>query len=221
MTVRVKICGLMHAEDVSAAVAAGADAVGFVCVPGTPRYVPPERIVDLARLVPPFVTPVVVVDMTDPLDQGRAEALRFVCSRGVRAVQFHGHEPPWEIGRMRGQFGFSAIKAFKLHAERDLGLLAPYLGAVDAVLLDGGAGEGKRCDWDLAARAVAAAGGLPAILAGGLDPENVAGAIRTVNPWAVDVSSGVERAVGVKDPGRMAAFIEASRRARESSPAKP
>ena len=213
--IRVKICGITREEDVMAAVEAGADAVGFINVPGGPRYLEPGRIVELAALVPPFVSPVVVVDLTDPLDQGRAEALRFLCSRGIRTVQFHGHEPAWEIGRLEGLFGFSAIKAFELKQERDLDLLEPFGDFVDAYLADGGAGQGIACDWALADRAARQLK-RPLILAGGLTPGNVGDAVRQVRPYGVDVSSGVEEAPGIKDPERIRAFIHAARQERAS-----
>lgn len=215
MSVRIKICGITREEDLTAAIAAGADAVGFINVPGGPRYLDARRIADLARLVPPFVTPVAVVDLTDPLHEDRVEALRFLCSRGLRTVQFHGHEPPWEIELLRGLFGFSAIKAFRLKQPRDLAAMEAYAGVADAFLVEGAAGQGVACDWDLAQEAVARQSA-PVILAGGLAPDNVGDAIRRVRPYSVDVSSGVESAPGIKDRDRVEAFIAASRQAPES-----
>lgn len=208
----MKICGITREEDLQAALAAGADAVGFINVPGGSRYLEAGRIADLLKLVPPFVTPVVVVDLTDPLHQDRAEALRFLCGRGLRCVQFHGHEPPWEIARLRGLFGLTAIKALRLANLRDLAMLDAYAGAVDAFLVEGAAGKGIACDWDLAAEA-ARRQVAPLILAGGLTPDNVSEAILRVRPHAVDVSSGVEVKPGLKDPVRIAAFVSASRQA--------
>lgn len=213
--IRVKICGITREEDLRAALAAGADAVGFINVPGGPRFQEARRIADLARMVPPFVTPVAVVDLTDPLHEDRVEALRFMCSRGIRCVQFHGHEPPWEIERLRGLLGFSAIKAFKLEHPRDLANMESYAGVVDAYLVEGGAGQGLTCDWNLAAQAVQRLAA-PVILAGGLTPQNVAEAIGLVRPYAVDVSSGVEAEPGIKAPELVAAFIATSRKAAEA-----
>ncbi len=210
--IRVKICGLTRDEDVRAAVAAGADAIGFINVPGGTRYLEARRIVELARLVPPFVTPVAVVDLTDPLHEEREEALRFLCTRGFRCVQFHGHEPPWEIERLKGLLGLSVIKAFRLRHARDLDLMKSYAGVVDAFLVEGGAGQGLGCDWDLAAEAVQILDS-PVILAGGLSPETVAEAVDRVRPYAVDVSSGVEATPGIKDLDRVVAFVKNSRMA--------
>jgi len=214
---RVKICGLTREADVASAVAAGADAVGFINVPGGPRFLEARRILELARKIPPLVTPVAVVDLTDPLNERGLEDLRLLCSRGIRCIQFHGHEPAWEIARLKGMLGFSAIKAIRLRQERDMASLEGYGGVVEALLVEGAPGQGVACDWGLAARTVVSQS-LPVILAGGLDPANVGTAIEEVGPYAVDVSSGVETSPGVKDAAAIAAFIGASRRAGGRSP---
>jgi phosphoribosylanthranilate isomerase len=214
---RVKICGLTREADVESAISAGADAVGFINVPGGPRYLEARRIVELTQKIPPFVTPVAVVDLTDPLNERGLEDLRLLCSRGIRCIQFHGHEPAWEISRLKGMLGFSAIKAIRLRQERDMASLEGYSGVVEALLVEGAPGQGVACDWDLATRAVRSQI-LPVILAGGLNPANVAAAVETVGPYAVDVSSGIESSPGIKDPAAVAAFIEASRRGAGRAP---
>ena len=206
---RIKICGLTRVEDVTAAVAAGTDAAGFVMVPGSPRCMSPDDVARLAGRLPPFVTPVAVVDLTDPLDTSRAEALRHVVAAGIRCVQFHGFEAPYEIQRWKATLSIQVIKAVRLHTLADSASLATFEPHVDAFVLDGGAGAGVRCNWDLAAEA-ASASSKPVILAGGLTPANLAEAIAQVRPFGVDVSSGVESRPGIKDERKLSAFVRAA-----------
>jgi phosphoribosylanthranilate isomerase len=191
-------------EDLEAAAELGADAVGLVFVPGTPRVLSISQARELLRVLPPFVARVGVFANEDPV---RIRSIRADLS--LTTVQLHGRETPLDCQVVGG----SIIKVFKLSEGRVSSLPADY--PCDAYLLEADAaarqGEvGVPFDW----RSVA--DGMPGrriILAGGLTPENVEEAIRTVHPYAVDVSRGIESAPGLKDRRKMAAFLEAVRRA--------
>lgn len=202
---RVKICGLTDPGDACAAVSAGADALGFVFAAGSPRQVSVASVASMKQSLPPFVACVGLF-----VDAAADVAREILLESGLDTVQFHGTEPPDYCGAFRGRF--RVIKALRVRGVETLGLVAGYRGAVDAILLDAWVpgvhgGTGARFDWDLGARAHEF--GIPLILAGGLDPTNVARAIRQVRPFAVDVSSGVERAPGRKDAGKMRRFLDA------------
>jgi len=206
-SVRVKICGLTRSEDVAAAVAAGCDALGFVFVHGSPRYLDEATAGALVQVVPAFVSRVGLF-----LDQG-AEQVRQVLQRvPLSILQFHGTEEA-EFCR---QFGRPYIKAISLasgvkvvDAEKAYPDAAAIL--VDSHAPGGQGGTGKTVNWQ-----ELSAGSLPLILAGGLNPANVATAVNMVKPWAVDVSSGVESAPGIKDAVAMRRFIEEARRGQRS-----
>ncbi|MFT3913960.1 MAG: phosphoribosylanthranilate isomerase [Anaeromyxobacteraceae bacterium] len=201
----VKICGVRRPEDVRAAVEAGADAIGFNLWPGSKRYVAAAEVAGLVKLLPSRVAAVAVT-----VGFSRAELVEAVRVSGVQAVQLHGDEP---LELARG-LGVPVVKALRVSSEGDVEAGAAWLaaGAV-AVLLDapsaGFGGAGVVFDWDLARRAVAK--GMKIVLAGGLREENVGEAVRVVRPWAVDVASGVESAPGVKDEGKMRAFVAGAR----------
>ncbi len=204
---RVKICGLTRAEDVDAAVEAGADAVGFVFVAGTPRVVSVERARALRTRVPPFVTVVGLFVNADPV-----EVRETVSAVRLDVIQLHGEETP-EVAGICGQWA-QVVKAFRMKGPETLDLMPAYAAAAQAYLVDAyvaGAhgGTGARFDWDLAIRAQAL--GKPVILAGGLKPGNAAEAVRRVGAYALDVSSGVESAPGLKDPERIRSFMDAVR----------
>jgi phosphoribosylanthranilate isomerase len=210
---RVKICGVTRPEDAALAARLGADAIGLNFWPRSRRHVDAASAREIVRALPPLVLAVgVFVDQ--PLEDVRAIAREV----GLGAVQLHGAEGRRDCDALAP---LPVLKAFRCGAGDDLAgppfvdHLAAYEGAVAGVLLDAAAsgygGTGARCDWALAAEV---ARRVPVLLAGGLDPENVADAIRAVRPWAVDVASGVERAPGVKDPEKLAAFI---RRAKETT----
>lgn len=205
---RIKVCGLARSEDVRAVVEAGADAAGFVMVPGSPRYVSPDDVALLAGRLPPFVTPVAVVDLTDPLDTGRAEALRQVVASGIRCIQFHGFEAPYDIQRWKLTLSIQVIKTIHLHTRADIAALATFEAHVDAFLLAEKDEQGRSENWELAAEAVLACS-KPVILAGGLTPANVARALSQVRPFGVEVSSAVESASGIKDLGKLSTFVRA------------
>jgi phosphoribosylanthranilate isomerase len=197
--VHVKICGITTVDDAQAAVGAGADALGFVFYPPSPRYVTPERAAQLIQALPPFVTTVgLFVDMT--LDTINEIAAR--C--GLDRIQLHGHETP----AFCRQVTRPVIKAIRIKNAESLSSMPDY--KVSAYLLDAyveGAlpgGTGASFSWELAARAKPHG---PVILAGGLTPENIAAAIAQIRPYGVDVSTGVERAPGIKDHRKMRQFI--------------
>ncbi|MBI3327202.1 MAG: phosphoribosylanthranilate isomerase [Nitrospinae bacterium] len=197
--VSIKICGITNVEDAQLAVEAGADALGFVFYPPSPRYVTPERVRSIIHILPPFVTAVgLFVD--EP-----AEAINAVAeSCGLDRVQLHGRESPDLCTAVSRR----VIKAFRIKNAESLANLPSY--QVSAYLLDAyveGAlpgGTGASFAWELAAQAKPYG---PVILAGGLTPANVEEAIRQVRPYGVDVSTGVERAPGLKDPHKVRSFI--------------
>jgi len=213
---RVKICGVTNAEDRDAAVAAGADAVGLIAgvTVDTPREVDLDTAADLAAAVPPLVTSVLV---TMPAD---VETARDRVERvGPDAVQVHGLAPD-ELATLADVLaapegtGTSVISA--VDAEADESRLAACADAADALLVDsvdedGGGGTGRTHDWERTRERVATLD-VPVILAGGLTPENVADAVATVAPFAVDVATGVEREGGVKDHDAIRQFVHRATR---------
>ncbi len=208
---RVKICGLTRGGDVNAAVSAGADAIGFVFAAGSKRLLEPARAAQLVGLVPAFVARVGLF-----LDQDAEEVARVLDQVPLTLLQFHGTED----GAYCRQFGLPYIKAVSVgsgHAsEPDTAQLmerneAEFSDAA-ALLLDshepgGLGGTGQVFDWTRIGRSR-----LPLILAGGLTVENVSDAVRRVKPWAVDVSSGVEDAPGIKNADAMQRFIKEAKR---------
>lgn len=201
---RIKICGLTRPEDVRAAVDAGADAIGFVFYPPSPRNLSFERAAELAALLPPFVTAVGL--FVNPEPEWVAQACAAV---PLQLLQFHGDETDAECAR----HGRPWIKAARMRPGVDLvEFCASHPGARGILLdafVDGYGGGGKTFDWSLIPPDL----GRPLILSGGLDSANVAEAVRRVRPWAVDVSSGVEAAKGIKDAAKIAAFIAGVRHA--------
>lgn len=205
MATAVKICGITRPEDALAAARAGAHAVGLVFYAGSPRCVTPARAAEIIRALPPFITTVgLFVDAP-------AEAVRATLAVApVALLQFHGAETP-EFCR---QFGRPYVKAVRMRPGVDLLQYAREYHDAKALLLDNyvegsHGGSGVAFDWSLIPGALP----LPVILSGGLTPENIADAVRRVRPSAVDVSSGVESAKGVKDAQKIAAFIKGVRNA--------
>lgn len=204
--VRVKVCGFTHEDDVQAAVAAGVDAIGaIVDVPvETPREVSPETAATLFEGVPPFVS-TVLVTMPGTVDRARelVETVR------PDAIQIHDGLSPQSVGTL-SQIGVGTIAS----VSSDDPTVEDYAVAADAVLVDsadesGAGGTGRTHDWT-ATRELQPLES-PLILAGGLTPENVDKAVRTVDPYAVDVASGVEREPGRKDAGMVREFVERAR----------
>lgn len=199
MRTRVKICGITRAEDGVAAAAAGADAIGLVFA-ASPRRVDAAQAQAIRTVLPPFVTAVGLFVDADPDD-----ILAVLERVRLDVLQFHGDEPPEACAG----FGLPYIKAIRMREGVDLRAEAERFADAGALLLDScvpgkAGGTGQAFDWGRVPRDL----GKPVILAGGLTPGNVAQAVRTVRPYAVDVSGGVEREKGVKDAGKIAAFIE-------------
>ena len=202
---RIKICGITREQDLAAAVAAGADAVGLVFYAPSPRHVTPERAAQLTAHLPAFVTSVGLFVNESP------NAVRTVLAQvPLDLLQFHGDED----AAYCSQFGRPWIKAARMKPGLDLleyaSAFARAPGA-SGLLLDadvaGYGGGGKTFDWSL----IPASLPLPVILSGGLHPGNIAQAVRALRPWAVDVSSGVEAARGIKDVQKITEFIDGVR----------
>ena len=209
--VRVKVCGITSLEDALTAVEAGADALGFIFVEGTPRFVTPEQAAPIIRALPPFVTPVGVF-WDHPA--GHVKAVAEAC--GLRALQFHGDEKPEDLEG----YGVPVIKTIKLAPPSgELGgrlpwtptvTLLPYRKCAAALLLDSAArwseGELRQpIEWKIARDLANSRWRI--ILSAGLTPENVGRAIATARPYAVDVNSGVEAQPGRKDPDKVWRFV--------------
>jgi phosphoribosylanthranilate isomerase len=204
MRTRVKICGITRPADAFAAAAAGADAIGFVFYPQSPRYLSVERAREIRDALPPFVQTVALFVNPDA-----AQVAQVLGRVKPAMLQFHGDETP----EFCGQFGVPYVKACRVRPGVDAAqYLQPFSRAaawlVDSFVPEYG-GVGESFDWSLVPRGLAR----PLILSGGLDQKNVAGAIRAVQPWGVDVSSGVESAKGIKDAGKMTAFVAEVRNA--------
>ena len=204
MRTRVKICGITRVEDAAAAARAGADAIGLVFYPASPRFLSLERGRELRDSLPPFVTPVAL--FVNPAPQ----EVRTVLERVRPAMlQFHGEEAPGFCA----QFGLPYVKACRVKPGVDLlEYLRPFSAAAGWLLdshVEQYGGIGESFDWSL----IPAGRSRPLVLSGGLTRDNVREAIGRIRPWAVDVSSGVESAKGIKDAGRIAAFIAEVRHA--------
>jgi phosphoribosylanthranilate isomerase len=205
--VRVKICGITRLADALAAVEAGADAIGFVFYPPSPRHVTVKQAQAIASRLPPFVTTVGLFVNADGV--AIAEVVETV---GVDLLQFHGDEPPDFCNAHRRPW----LRALRMRPDIDLETEAEAFSAARGLLLDAyrpgvPGGTGETFDWSripmwLAARIV---------VAGGLEPGNVGDAVRRLRPYAVDVSGGVESAKGIKDPVKIREFMNEVRRAEQ------
>ncbi|MCL5098414.1 MAG: phosphoribosylanthranilate isomerase [Candidatus Omnitrophica bacterium] len=224
--VKVKICGITNPEDALAAIAAGADALGFVFCRQSARYIELSEAARIVREINPRVAKIGVL-----MDAEEEVIRQAILESGLDAVQLHGHETPEYCSRLLGAEWVRKestapflledvnpanrvriIKAFRVRGPETLSKIAAY--ETDAWLLDSyqadqAGGTGKQFDWDLACRAGQL--GRPIILAGGLTVQNVAEAVRKVHPYAVDVSSGVESSPGRKDHGKVREFIAAAK----------
>lgn len=213
--VDAKICGVSDAAAIDAAVAGGARYVGFVFFPRSPRNVTPARAGELAALLPDTVLPVALA--VDPAD---ALIDEIEVAAGVRMYQLHGAEPPERVAAIKARTGKPVMKAISVSDPADLDAADAYLGVADMLLFDAkppadlaGAmpgGNAVSFDWNMLR---GRDWSVPWMLSGGLAPDNVAEAIRISGARAVDVSSGVESAPGIKDPARIAAFLDAVRAA--------
>lgn len=198
----VKICGITTEEDALLAVAMGADAIGFVFAPGSPRQVAPADVRDIVRRLPGDTMTIGVFR-----DERPERVVEIVNRIGLTGAQLHGREPVSEARTIRGQVQF-LVHAF---AAGDPALSSAGNSPADVIIVDSPSpGSGRVFDWTLAE---GAPGGVRLMLAGGLDPHNVAEAIRRVRPWGVDVNSGVETFTGSghKDPRKVRRFIETAR----------
>jgi phosphoribosylanthranilate isomerase len=202
--IKIKICGITNLEDALVAADAGADALGFNFYKKSPRYIEPDKAAEIIAQLPPFIMPVGVFvnEREDRIRENQA----LTC---IQAVQLHGDESPEFCQR----FGGRVIKAFQVKDKESLQAMAHY--RVGAFLLDSyrdgvRGGTGVTFDWHLAV--VAKTFG-KVILAGGLTPENVAEAVKLVQPYGVDVAGGVEREKGIKDHAKVRKFIAEVRRA--------
>lgn len=194
----VKICGITRAEDADAAAALGAQAIGFVFWPASPRFIEPKRAREIACRLPASVMSVGVF-----VDQTAEHVNRVVNLVGLKTVQLHGDETP----QFAAALAIPAIKALTLDAPFDVWPLDTMI-LLDAHDPQRRGGTGRTIDWSAAAEV---ASRRRTILAGGLTPENVAEAVARVRPFGVDVSSGIESAPGVKDHQRLRALLEAVR----------
>jgi phosphoribosylanthranilate isomerase len=201
---RIKICGLKEPAHARLAAREGADAIGLVFAPKSPRLVDATRAAQIAAVVPPFVT-IVGLFVNAPA----AEIHRILEQVPIDLLQFHGDEPPETCE----SFGRPYVRAVRMEEGVDLVEYALRFSRAKALLLDAhvpgeAGGTGRTFDWTRIPRDLP----LPLVLSGGLDAANVGRAIREVRPWAVDVSSGVERERGVKDPAKIAEFIRSVQR---------
>ena len=219
--IRVKICGITNIADARAAVDAGADALGFIFVEGTPRFVTPAEIAPIVRRLPPFVTPVGVF-WDHPA--GHVKAVAEAC--GLRALQFHGDESPEDLTgyalpviktiKRPPATTIDGLPEFRLSVMPQMVDAQRYRTVAAAILLDSAArwseGEARPpIEWVWARRLDVSPARL--ILSGGLDPDNVARAVEVARPYAVDVNSGVEAYPGRKDHDKVRRFVTEARRA--------
>ncbi len=201
----IKICGITRIEDALVAAHCGAHAIGLVFYAPSPRHVTLLRAAEIICALPPFVTSVgLFVDAT------RAEVSAVLAAAHVNLLQFHGNETP-EYCR---QFGVPYLKALRVRPGADLLQYARDYHDAKALLLDAfveglHGGTGATFDWALIPKNLS----LPVVLSGGLTPHNVTAAVQAVRPWAVDVSSGVEKSKGIKDAAKIAAFVTGVRNA--------
>ena len=218
---RIKICGVCRPEDALLAAEAGADAIGIVFHESSARYVVPDRAREILAALPPFVTPVGLF-----VDAGVDTVVDTARRLGLRHVQFNGHET---LEQIRAVAPLTVIKAIRVERGRFTGLLAELRDAIERLHVtnlagfvletagtDKPGGTGVANDWEavIEARRAGAFKGLPPIIAaGGLKPETVGGVVRTVRPFAVDVSSGVEESLKVKSEAKIRAFVAAVREA--------
>jgi phosphoribosylanthranilate isomerase len=206
----VKICGITNEEDALLSVAMGADAIGFIFAAGSPRLMSSEHVRDIVKRIPPGIATIGVFRNERP-----ERVVEIVQRCGLSGAQLHGHEPLTEVQWIRARLAF-VIQAFSAH---DRGIAAAVNGPADVVLIDSPApGTGQVFDWSLAE---GMPGGLRLMLAGGLNPENVANAVAQVRPWGVDVATGVESAPGTKDARKLRRFIVSAKEAGEALLALP
>lgn len=215
--IRVKICGIRRLQDARLAAEAGADAIGLLVGQKHPSgdFLEPEAAAAIVALCPPFLTPVLVTHIDDPV---AVHAL--ARDLGVSTIQIHSAMPPDAVRVLRALAGpgWRLLKALHVVSEASLAGGDAYQDLVDGFVLDSlnattgqVGGTGLRADPDLCRRLVARLAPLPVILAGGLNPNNVADAIAAVSPFGVDANSGTKGADGFKDPARVHAYVRAAK----------
>ncbi len=210
---RIKICGITRSEDVRAVVAAGADALGFVFYPASPRYVSPELAGRLLQELSPFVVSVGLF-----VNVSKAELQEVLAKAPIQLLQFHGDETPVQCHALASAVNRPFIRAFRvkpdtsvqnlLECEKTYRAASPlFNGLLLDTFVDSFGGSGKVFDWSLIPKELAPL----VVLSGGLNVQNATDAVRRVRPFAVDISSGVELSKGIKDMAKVRAFIEAVR----------
>jgi len=210
---RIKICGITRTEDLQAAVAAGADALGFVFYPKSPRHVSAERYAELARALPPFVNAVALF-VNATVDEVHA----VIAAGPVGLLQFHGDETPQACAQLAAAVQRPFVRAFRvkpdttsadlLESEAQYRAASPWFsGLLLDTYVDAYGGAGKVFEWSVIPKELAPR----VVLSGGLSVHNVTGAVAQIRPFAVDISSGVEAAKGIKDARKIAAFVAAVR----------
>jgi phosphoribosylanthranilate isomerase len=212
---RIKICGITREQDLRAAVDAGADAVGFVFYPNSPRFIAPEQLRLISHALPPFVSGVALF-----VNPTVAQVHQAVDAAPIALLQFHGDETPAECAAIAATVKRPFVRAFRvkpntsalelLESEAQYRAASPWFtGLLLDTWVDAYGGAGKVFDWSLIPKELAPR----VVLSGGLSVQNVTGAVAQVRPFAVDISSGVEAAKGIKDARKIAAFIDAVRAA--------
>jgi phosphoribosylanthranilate isomerase len=215
MRTRIKICGITREQDLLAAVDAGADAIGFVFYPKSPRFVTPEQLRVLARAMPPFVSGVALF-----VNPTVAQVHQVVDAAPISLLQFHGDETAAECAAIAATVKRPFVRAYRvkpdttaadlLESEAQYRAASPWFtGLLLDTWVDAYGGAGKVFDWSLIPKELAPR----VVLSGGLSVHNVTGAVAQVRPFAVDISSGVEASKGIKDARLIAAFIDAVRAA--------
>jgi phosphoribosylanthranilate isomerase len=212
---RIKICGITREQDLRAAVDAGADAVGFVFYPNSPRFIAPEQLRLISHALPPFVSGVALF-----VNPTVAQVHQAVDAAPIALLQFHGDETPAECAAIAATVKRPFVRAFRvkpdtsalelLESEAQYRAASPWFtGLLLDTWVDAYGGAGKVFDWSVIPKELAPR----VVLSGGLSVQNVTGAVAQVRPFAVDISSGVEAAKGIKDARKIAAFIDAVRAA--------
>ncbi|MBC3862309.1 phosphoribosylanthranilate isomerase [Undibacterium jejuense] len=216
---RIKVCGITTVADVKMVTVAGVDALGFVFYPPSPRYVNPMQAAELLRAMPPFVISVGLF-----VNVSETELREIVAQAPVQLLQFHGDETPQQCASLAAAVNRPFLKAFRVKPDTNANDLLEWEAAYRAasplfhgLLLDtfveGYGGSGKVFDWSLIPKELAPR----VVLSGGLSVHNATGAVSQVRPFAVDISSGVELAKGIKDESKVHAFINAVREADQLS----
>ena len=201
---KVKVCGITRLEDALAVAGYGADAIGFVFYKKSPRYIEPELAAEIVKRLPPFITPVALF-----VNESEETVRDILHLAGINVVQFHGDETPEYVSL----FPQRVIKAIRVKDESTLAPLAGYdvsAFLLDAYSPDAYGGTGKKFDWNVI-KEIGSVNRI--ILAGGLNADNVAYAVKLVRPYGIDASSGLESSLGIKDHKKVKDFISAARAA--------